>query len=147
LADLFKIRPARRGDREAIAAMLRDLGYTGAADSSTLFWVLNHPEIDVFVAADNLDRAIGFISLSHRPQLRMGGRVATVDELAVAEAWRNKGVGSRLLTAAIERARALSARRVEMTTEGGHKALRRGIFDRAGFVEVDRVPMRLKSLD
>lgn len=146
MADPFKIRPARRGDREAIAAMLRDLGYADAADSSTLLWVLNHPEIDVFVAADNLDRAIGFVSLSHRPQLRVRGRIATVDELAVTEAWRNKGVGTRLLAAAVERARALSARRVELITAQGRKTVRRGVFERSGFEEVDGIPMRLKGL-
>ncbi len=146
MAELFKIRPARRGDREAIAALLRDLGYPEAADSSTLLWVLNHPEIDVFVAADNLDRAIGFVSLSHRPQLRVRGRVATIDELVVTEAWRNKGVGTRLLAMAIERARALSAKRVELVTEQGRKVVRRGVYERSGFDEVDGVPMRLKGL-
>lgn len=146
MADIFKIRPARRGDREAITAMLRDLGYPDAADSSTLLWVLNHPEIDVFVAADSLDRAIGFVSLSHRPQLRVRGRIATVDELAVTEAWRNKGVGTRLLAAAVERARALSAKRVELVTIQGRNKVRRGVFERSGFEEVDGIPMSLKRL-
>ncbi len=147
MADTFKIRPARRADREAIAAMLKDLGYADAADSSTLLWVINHPEVDVFVAADPLDRAIGFVSLSHRPQLRLGGRIASVEELVVAQAWRKRGVGTRLLVAAVDRARALSAKRVEVSTLQGSDQLRPTFFERCGFVAADLVVMRLKQLE
>lgn len=147
MADAFKIRSARRGDREAIAAMLKDLGYADAADSSTLLWVLNHPEVDVFVAADPLDRAVGFVSLSHRPQLRLGGRIASVEELVVTQAWRNRGVGTRLLVAAVDRARALSAKRVELTTLQGRETLRPTFYERCGFGVADGVVMRLRHLE
>ena len=41
--------------------------------------------------------------MSHRPQLRMRGRIATIDELVVTEPWRKRGVGKALLEKAIER--------------------------------------------
>jgi len=147
LAEPVKIRPARRGDQQAIAAMLKELGYHNAADSNTQLWVLNHPEIDVFVAVDHLDRAIGFISLSHRPQLRLRGRIATIDELVVAAPWRGKGVGSRLIATAVERAKALSARRVELLTYPDRLSGQRAFFAKIGFVEADSAVMRLAALE
>lgn len=147
MAEEFKIRPARRGDREAIAGLLRELGYPDAADSNTMFWVLNHPEIDVFIAADNLDRAVGFVSLSHRPQLRLRGRIATIDELVISQAWRNKGVGTKLLAAAVARAKALSAKRVELATHRPRQAYRRSFYERNGFAETEGAVLRLSELE
>ncbi|MBI5543603.1 MAG: GNAT family N-acetyltransferase [Deltaproteobacteria bacterium] len=147
MSELVKIRQARRGDQQALAVLLKELGYDNAADSNTQLWVLNHPEIDVFVAVDHLDRPIGFISLSHRPQLRLRGRIATIDELVVAEAWRNKGVGTKLIGAAVDRAKALSAKRVDLLTYPDRASGQRSFFKRSGFEEVDSALMRLVELE
>ena len=66
----FRLRAARRGDAEAMSQLFREVGYPQAADSSTVNWVVSHPEVEVLVAADAADRAIGILTLSHRPQLR-----------------------------------------------------------------------------
>lgn len=108
----FRLRAARRGD--AMAPLLAELGYPGGTDSQTVNWVISHPEMELFVATDGHDRAIGMITLSHRPQLRLRGRVLTVDELVVAPDWRRKGVGRALIQRALERARSLSVKRVEV---------------------------------
>jgi len=147
LSEPYKIRQARRGDRDGIGVLLKELGYTDAADSNTQLWVLNHPEIDVFVAVDHLDRPIGFISLSHRPQLRLRGRIATIDELVVSESWRRKGAGSKLIAAAVARAKALSARRVELLTYPDRASSARDFFQRNGFELADTAVMRLTELE
>ena len=147
MPDDFKIRPARRGDREGVAELLKELGYPEPADSNTMFWVLNHPEIDVIIAADGMERTIGYVALSHRPQLRLRGRIATVDELVVAEAWRHKGVGTRLLQTAIERAEALSAKRIEITTHEGRGTFHRDFWESNGFREIDSVVLRYSKLE
>jgi GNAT superfamily N-acetyltransferase len=77
-------------------------------------WVLSHPEIEVYVAGDAQDHPIGLVSLSHRPQLRLSGRIATIDELVVLPAWRRRGVARALVQRALERARVLSVKRVEL---------------------------------
>jgi GNAT superfamily N-acetyltransferase len=110
----FRIRLARRGDGEHLGALLHEFGHPGAGDTGTVHWVLSHPEIEVYVAADAQDRPIGLLSLSHRPQLRLSGRVATIDELVVAAPWRRKGVARALMQRALERARVLSVKRVEL---------------------------------
>ena len=47
----FRIRRARRGDSEALASLLRELGHPEGTDTQTVHWVISHPEIEIFVAA------------------------------------------------------------------------------------------------
>jgi N-acetylglutamate synthase-like GNAT family acetyltransferase len=147
LADDFKIRPARRGDREGVAELLREAGYADGADTNIMFWVLNHPEIDVFVAADSQERPVGYLSLSHRPQLRLRGRIATIDELVVGASWRDREVGTRLLESAVERAMALSAKRIEVSTADGRSAFPLDFWTKSGFQEIDSKVLRYSKLE
>src|SRR5262249_59298516 len=80
--DLFRIRSARRGDAESIGGVLRELGYADGADAATVHWVLSHPEMEIFVATDARDPALGIVSMAHRPPLPMPGRLATLHALA-----------------------------------------------------------------
>jgi|SRR5690242_8471000 GNAT superfamily N-acetyltransferase len=110
----FRVRLARRGDGEHLGLLLAELGHAGAGDTATVHWVLSHPEIEVHVAADGSDRPLGLLSFSHRPQLRLTGRIATIDELVVLPSARRQGVGRALVKRALERARVLSVKRVEL---------------------------------
>jgi GNAT superfamily N-acetyltransferase len=117
-APQWKVRPARRGDSEPVKALLGELGFQG--DSATVTWIVSHPEMELMIAADSFDKVIGFVALSHRPNLRHGGRIATIDELVVAKAWRRKGVGRELLKRAVDRAKVLGVKRLEIQSlEGG----------------------------
>jgi N-acetylglutamate synthase-like GNAT family acetyltransferase len=113
-APAFKVRPARRGDAQGIVAILNEAG--AQADSHTFTWIISHPEMEVLVAADALDKVIGVVTLSHRPLLKVGGRAATIDELGVSKAWLRRGVGRELLKRAVERAKVLSVKRLEVQT-------------------------------
>ncbi len=112
VAPAFKVRPARRGDAVPIVTLLAEVGAAG--DSSAVTWIISHPEMELMVAADSLDKVIGVISLSHRPLMKLGGRAAMIDELVVAKSWRRKGVGRELLKRAVERAKVLSVKRLEI---------------------------------
>ncbi|MGI5863936.1 MAG: GNAT family N-acetyltransferase [Myxococcales bacterium] len=147
MADDFKIRPARRFDREGVAELLREAGYADGADTNTMFWVLNHPEIDVFVAADSQERPVGYVSLSHRPQLRLRGRIVTIDELVVGEAWRDSEVGDRLLETAVERAKALSAKRIEVSALDERSTFRIDFWSKNGFQETDGKVLRYSKTE
>ena len=138
----FRIRRARRGDSEALAALLRELGHTEGTDTQTVHWVISHPEIEIFVAGDPQDKPVGMISLSHRPQLRFKGRIATIDELVVTEAWRRRGVGRALVLHAIERAKVLSVKRLEMVAARSRGDLMREFCESCGFTDADWVLYR-----
>ncbi len=112
----FRVRPARRGDAAPIVALLSEVG--AVADPNTVTWIISHPEMELMVAADQLDKVIGFITFSHRPVLKTGGRAGCIDELNVATAWRRRGVGRELLKRVVERARVLSVKRLEVQTFG-----------------------------
>jgi GNAT superfamily N-acetyltransferase len=141
---LFRVRVARRGDADALAALLVELGYPNATDQATVHWVISHPEIEVLVAGDPQDKPVGMITLSHRPQLRARGRIATVEELVVAEAWRGKGVGRELVRHAIERARSLSVKQLELVSHRGRAQYARGFYLKCGFTEADAAVVRME---
>jgi GNAT superfamily N-acetyltransferase len=143
----FRIRRARRGDAENLASLLREMGYPHGSDAQTVHWVISHPEIEIFVAADSQDRPVGMVSLSHRPQLRLRGRIATVDELVVTESWRRRGVGRALMQQIIERcgARALSVKRLEVCAYALEEL--QSFYQACGFAQVDRMVMRYVELE
>jgi N-acetylglutamate synthase-like GNAT family acetyltransferase len=142
----FKIRPARRGDAEAIRNLLDELGYSKGADSNTVGWIISHPEMEILIAADQQDKAVGLCALSHRPQLRLNGRIATIDELVVTQAWRGKGVGRALLTRATERAKVLSVKRLEILNHHGH-ADPREFLHKCGFTVADAIVFRYPGFE
>jgi N-acetylglutamate synthase-like GNAT family acetyltransferase len=139
----FRVRPARRGDAEALASLLGELGYPDAADQATVHWVISHPEIEVFVAGDPHDRPIGMISFSHRPQLRARGRVARIEELIVTGSWRRRGVGRELVKRVMDRSRVLSVKQVEVVTHRGRAEYAREFYSACGFVETESAVLRL----
>lgn len=129
----FRVRPARRGDADALAQLLAELGFPGSADQATVHWVISHPEIEVLVASDPQDKPMGMVTFSHRPQLRAKGRVATIEELVVTESWRRKGVGRELLKRVIERARSLSVKHLEIVTHSGRAEDLLPFYEACGF--------------
>jgi N-acetylglutamate synthase-like GNAT family acetyltransferase len=142
----FRIRAARRGDAEGIANLVRELGYP-ATDLSTVNWVISHPEMEIIIASDLVDKPIGMLSLSHRPQVRMKGRILTIDELVVTAAWRKKGVGKGLLKKAIERAKVLSVKRVQLVIDKTQLAPLLPFFIAAGLKESGDSVLRLGEVD
>lgn len=141
-APAFKVRPARRGDAQGIVAILNEAGAT--ADTQTFTWIISHPEMEVLVAADALDKVIGVVSLSHRPLLKVGGRAATIDELGVSRAWHRRGVGRELVKRAVERARVLGVKRLEVQTFQGVTAELETFFKATGFEPAQVGVFRLK---
>jgi len=79
-------------------------------------------------------QAVGFINFTLRQTLLHPGPSGLVDELVVAEGWRGRGVGRRLVAAAIERCRQLGCCEVEVSTEKANRAAR-AFYRRCGFEE------------
>lgn len=138
----YRVRPARRGDAAPIVALLAELGVQ--ADPNTVTWIISHPEMEIFVAADALDKVIGFATFSHRPVLKTGGRSGTIDELTVARTWRRRGAGRELLRKVVERARVLSVRRLSIETAGPVTEELAAFFAACGFERTEIGVFKLK---
>ena len=141
------IRAAARSDADALLELLRALGYDGvdpSAHAQTFRRIVAHPEIRVLVAENESGRIIGMLALSHRPQLRLGGTLVTVDELVVTADQRGRGVGRALLEGAKAIARELGARRLELMTNRSRETYSRGFYTKNGFAEANSAVMRLK---
>jgi GNAT superfamily N-acetyltransferase len=132
----YRIRPLKRGDRDALFRLLAADGWiVPAGDQETvLSWVVQHPEMESFVAhhATSYGSVFAVLTLSHRPQLRLGGRLASIDLFAVEEAERGKGVGTDLLAQALRRAQALGCKRIELRLPGSRDD-RHQFFEEHGF--------------
>lgn len=127
-----RIRPVRRGDRDSVYRLLAETGVSVPPidQSVTLSWMVSHPEIEMLLAVDATDQGVGLLSLSHRPQLRTGGRLATVDALVVTERLRGQGIGSALLERVFARVRTLGIRLLKAEVDGEQA---RGFLERRGF--------------
>lgn len=137
------IRRARPGDAAAVRALVRQLGYSPDDRSydETFAQVARHPEAAVFVAQIGT-RVIGYIAMSHRPQVRLAARLATIDELAVDEAARQHGVGTALLDAAMAHARSLGCARVDVTSSRTRESYERRFYTERGLAECDSAVFR-----
>ena len=142
----LSVRRARPGDALGVRKLLQELGYQigdARASDETIAQVVRHPEAAVFVAVEGVATVVGYIAVSHRPLMRLGGRLATVDELVVMESRRGQGIGTQLLEAAMAHARSLHCVRIEVEQRRGRESYERGYYQRRGFVEVDSAVLRI----
>jgi GNAT superfamily N-acetyltransferase len=126
-------RRAHASDAEQIGTLLRQLDYPVAtADVEPVLAELVADPAHLFLVAEEDGQVIGFVNANFRPQLHHLGRVGTIDELVVDEAFRGRRVGERLVEAVLEEARRRGADVVEvMTHERRERA--RAFYRRCGF--------------
>ena len=140
------LRRARPGDAVAVRTLVEHLGY--APDPRTFtenfMQVVRHPEAAVLVLAEGV-RVVGYLAISHRPQVRLGGRIATIDDLSVDPDYCGRGLGSALLEAALELARGFGSVRIEVSTSRARESYARGFYRKHGFVEADSALLRQPS--
>jgi GNAT superfamily N-acetyltransferase len=146
--DGVAIRRARPGDAAPVRALVKQLGYSPDDRSydETFAQVARHPEAAVFIAQIGT-RVVGYLAMSHRPQVRLGARVAFVDELAVADAERGRGIGGALLNTAIAHARSLSCSRLEINSSRVRESYLRHFYAERGLDEVDTAVFRVNLVN
>jgi N-acetylglutamate synthase-like GNAT family acetyltransferase len=142
------LRRARPGDAGPVLDLLLQLGYAPDQRSydETFAQVARHPEAAVFVAVEGVRQVVGFLALSHRPQIRLGGRIASIDELVVDKVRRGEGIGGALLQAALSHLSSLGCQRVEVKTRRSRESYNRGFYLAHGFLEIDSALLRLEPL-
>ncbi len=116
----IRVRPASLQDGIAVLDLLEEVGYypEPVSFAKTFRKTLGDPHFLIRVAELN-GKIVGLASLSLRYQLGLGGLLACLDELAIAQKVTELGVERALLQATVGRARALGARRVVIRANEG----------------------------
>lgn len=123
------IRPATPEDSPAIAPLVGDLlnEITGAIGAQTfnfdlaettdrLHDFLSRDKSFAFVARDDTQQILGFITLYESYALYAEGVFGTIAELYIRPEYRSLGMGNRLVSRAIRFAQSRGWRRLEVTT-------------------------------
>jgi len=135
------IREANESDLPAIQGLLTDLIDTleDAEGVDIEVAVRNFQRVlsdaaSYFLVADMNGMAVGFINFTIRQTVLHRSPSGLIDELVVASGHRGKGVGRRLVLAAIEKCRALGCCEVEVSTEMTNIGASK-FYERCGFEE------------
>lgn len=143
------IVPARAADipalRELLAALFaQEAEFTpnAGAQARGLARIIGDPAVGTILVARDGDAILGMVNLLFTVSTALGERVALLEDMVVAPAARGRGIGSELLRAAIEHARAQGCRRITLLTDGTNEAAQR-FYARHGFAASGMMAMRL----
>jgi len=95
--------------------------------------IMSDPEIDVFLAIDSANCAVGLISLRSFPVLRLGGEQVSIEELVIAPEYRGMGIGEGLVNFAKHYARQKGAVRLEVLMNKNREGFHRNFYGKSGF--------------
>ena len=95
--------------------------------------LLRYPNSHLLVAEID-DNIVGFINFTTRKTVLHSGLSGLIDELVITKSHRNKGIGKKLLSTAIEKCKQLGCCEVEVSTENVNSKARK-FYKRCGFTE------------
>lgn len=141
MSGYISIKPAKEADLPYIKLLLLEL--VDAMDNTEGFDIeqaienchslLNDPAYHLLVVKD-MDTVMGFVNFTTRKTLLHPGLSGLIDELIVSSVHRGKGIGKKLLLAAIEKCRELGCCEVEVSTEKSNSRARE-FYRKNGFKE------------
>lgn len=135
------IRPATRDDVPAVVALLADdrlgAGREDPGDPETYATAYDRVAADPaqhLVVAERDGRVVGTLQLSVVPGLsRRGATRAIIEGVRVARGERGSGLGTELVTWAVEESRRLGCSLIQLTSDASRVDARR-FYERLGFV-------------
>jgi GNAT superfamily N-acetyltransferase len=119
--------PADSGDRRQIISLLnhyysdRHLVATDDRIARIVDGILDHPEHGFFHVARTNTIVVGLVCVHYNWSLEHFGKTAWIDDLFVRSDYRNSGVGSHLLLAAIDRARRAGSHAIDFEVDEHHE--------------------------
>lgn len=128
-APVCGIRPARRDDLDAIAAIER-ASFTDPWSRASLAAVLGHPLTRMLVAED-AGHVVGYIIARYVVD------EADIANLAVDVPYRGRGIAARLLDAALDIGRQLGTTQIFLEVRDSNRAAR-ALYAGRGFEEIGR---------
>jgi len=132
----MKIRLCHPTDWPAVFALLRQLWPGTRMDEAACRRTFRRGlrlRTQVYLCAVADGKVLGFGSLSFERTFWQAGKAeAEIDEMVVDSAYRNRGVGARLLVRLLAEARRRGCRAVELKS-AGHRAAAHRFYQRHGF--------------
>jgi GNAT superfamily N-acetyltransferase len=140
------VRKATSADAEALATLLRNLGTikhvnaetpeaTGLRVAEHLNMCLADQSHLVLIAEDQTRRVAGYLAIHWLPYLILRGPEGYVSELFVAADSRGQGIGSRLLDAAVQEAKARGCARLMLLNMRDRESYKREFYRKHAWEE------------
>jgi GNAT superfamily N-acetyltransferase len=104
--------------------------------------IILNPEIGEILVMKMDGKAIGMVSLLYSISTALGGKVATLEDMVIAEEFRRKGLGAELLKEAVSFARKRGCLRLTLLTDFNNDTAIK-FYERAGFNLSKMIPLRL----
>jgi GNAT superfamily N-acetyltransferase len=133
--------PALCGLLSALFAQEAEFSPDSAAQARGLAMIIGDPRVGSVLVARRDGGIVGMVNLLFTVSTALGERVVLLEDMVVAPAARGAGVGSALLTAAIDFARARRCPRITLLTDRVNVDAQR-FYARHGFTASDMLPMR-----
>jgi len=145
----LRIEPARADDLDAMAGLL-GLLFTQEAEfrpdpalqARGLRAILLDPAVGQLLVAREGGAVVGMVSLLWSVSTALGGPVAWLEDLVVAEDRRGQGLGGALLAAAVALGRERGLLRITLLTDGDN-ARAQALYAAQGFGASPMTPMRI----
>ena len=107
--------------------------------------ILNNKEIGVILVARDSNKVKGMVSILYTVSTALGERVGILEDFVVLPEYRGKGVGSELISYALNFSKQKGCKRITLLTDDDNEDAHR-FYLRFGFSRSPMVPFRL-SLD
>jgi ribosomal protein S18 acetylase RimI-like enzyme len=144
MSDVCEIREARATDLRDILRLLRvqldeqSVAISDDALQSATTGIIANPERGRILVAGVADEIVAVAVISFLWTLEHGGEAAWLDELYVEPSHRRRGLGKRLIDAAMDVARARGCLALDLEVEPDHDAAVR-LYEAVGFRRHRRV--------
>ena len=142
-------RLAVMADVPALCALLdqlfaQEVEFTpdAACQRRGLEMVLAHPDAGFIEVITEGERILGMVNVLYTVSTALGARVAILEDMIIDRSARGRSLGTRLLDAALERARANGCERITLLTDGDNAPAHR-FYERHGFTRSTMVAFRL----
>lgn len=133
--------PALCGLLSALFAQEVEFTPDTTAQARGLAMIVSDPRVGSVLVARREGEIVGMVNLLFTVSTALGERVVLLEDMVVAPSARGAGVGSALLTAAIDFARVQRCPRITLLTDRVNADAQR-FYARHGFVASDMLPMR-----
>jgi GNAT superfamily N-acetyltransferase len=145
----LRVREARVGDLDAMVELLghlfkqeSDFAPSASKQRRALALILSQPSAGQLFVLTVDDKVLGMVSLLFTISTAEGGKAAWLEDLVVKPEQRGRGLGTRLLRAAVDWARREGITRITLLTDSDNVGAR-GLYLRHGFKTSAMQPLRL----